>query len=364
MTAALSVRRRLVAWAMLVVGAAAVTVLCWPHPAAAQEPDVAAWWNSANLGDPAPAPPAPPDVAPGDLLVQGSNTVPAPGAPLTSEPGSAQAVAGLEFDLQTTDIVGALTLGLDGTAPPQVSVVACRATERFTNAENGAWSRAPAYDANTCVPGVLKGDKVVFADVSKLVQDDQLALVLLPGPVDRVIFSKPGADALEVTHAGGVGSRAPSFGSGTASSSGSGNALGGGAPPAAGSPVTGPAGVDLPPSSTTSTGTDVPPVVAGGNAATPATTPAAAARSAVGGLSTSDRRWLALAVIALEVIGFAALRQVPDVAPLSAAGAATVAGGRLRPPDRSPGGRGRAAGATIGGVGRFRRERHAPAPPV
>jgi hypothetical protein len=359
----MSLRRRAAAVVMVGSGAVAVTMLCWPHAAVAQEPDVAAWWSSANLGDPAPAPPAPPDVNPGDLLVQGSNTVPAPGAPVTAAPGSAQAVAGLEFDLQPTDVVGALTLGVDGTAPPQVSVVACRATERFTNVENGPWSRVPAYDANACAPGALKDGKVVFADVSRLVADDQLAVVLLPGPVDRVVFNKPGPDALEVTPAGSVGSGAPSFGSGTAG--GTGNSFGGAPPAQATDPsVGGPVGGGLPPAASTSTGTDVPPVVAGSTAATPAARPAAAAAT-TGGLSTAARRWLAVAIIALEVVGFAALRRVPDVAPLPLA-ATTAAGGRLRPPDRSPGGRrgARSPSATIGGVGRFRRERHTAAPPV
>jgi hypothetical protein len=362
--AAMSLRRRAAAAAMAATGAFAVTALCWQHAAVAQEPDVAGWWSSANLGDPAPAPPAPPDVNPGDLLVQGSNTLPAPGAPVSSAPGGAQAVAGLEFDLQPTDVVGALTLGIDGTAPPQVSVVACRATEHFTDVENGPWSRAPAYDANACAPGALKDGKVVFADVSKLVQDAQLAVVLLPGPVDRVVFSKPGPDSLEVTHAGGVGSGAPSFGSGTGNASGGSF---GGTPPAASGPVgSGPSTPDLPPASSTSTGADVPPVVAGSSAAAPAVSPAAKSAVAAGGLSTATRRWLAVLIIALEVLGFAALRRVPDAAPVVAPLAAAAAGGRLRPPDRMPGGRraGRAAGATIGGVGRFRRERHAAAPPV
>ena len=364
--AAMSLRRRAAAVVMAASGALSVTALCWPHAAVAQEPDVAAWWNSANLGDPAPAPPPPPDVNAGDLLVQGSNTVPAPGDPVTSAPGSAQAVAGLEFDLQPTDVVGALTLDIDGTAPPQVSVVACRATARFTNVENGPWSRAPAYDASACTPGALKDGKVVFADISKLVQDSQLAVVLLPGPVDRVVFAKPGPNALEVTHAGSVGSGAPAFGSGTGGSSG--GSFGGGAPaPASGPSVSGPTGVDLPPAASTSTGGDVPPVVAGSSAPAPATSQAASsAAAASGGLSTSARRWLALVIIALEVVGFAALRRVPTAAPLAATAGTTAAGGRLRPPDRSPSGRraGRAAGATIGGVGRFRRERHTAAPPV
>src|SRR3954468_9578934 len=124
----LFVRRRAAAWLLAVGCAAGVGTLCLPGSAVAQEPDVAAWWSSANLGDPAPAPPAPPDVNSGDLLVQGSNTAPAPGSPIGAGPAGAQAVAGLAFDLQPTDLVGALRLAIDGSSPPQVSVVACRAT--------------------------------------------------------------------------------------------------------------------------------------------------------------------------------------------------------------------------------------------
>jgi hypothetical protein len=357
------VRRRVAGWALTIGCATAVTALCWPGAAAAQEPDVAAWWNSANLGDPAPAPPAPPDVPAGDLLVQGSNTAPAPGAPIGSGPAGAQAVAGLAFDLEPTDTVGALTLDIDGSPPPQVSVIACRATERFTDAENGPWPRVPAYDASSCVPGALKDSKVEFADISKLVHDAGLAVVLLPGPVDRVVFAKPGEGTLEVTHAGSVGTGAPAFGSGT----GSGSAPGGGfvtsgtqaSAPTAGSP----ASVDLPPASSTSADAGIPPVVAGSSTSSPVTTATATtAVAAKRGLSTPARRWIALLVIALEVVGFAALTRVPDPAAVPLATAATVAGGRLRPPDRWNAGRGRSV--VVGGVGRFRRERQAPAPPV
>src|SRR4051795_503260 len=265
--ASLLIRRRAAAWLLAAGCAVGVSTLCWPGPAAAQEPDVAAWWSSANLGDPAPAPPAPPDVNPGDLLVQGSNAVPAPGAPIGSGPGSAQAVAGLSFDLAPTDLVGALTLAVDGSPPPQVSVVACKATERFTEVENGAWSRVPAYDADSCVPGALKDGKVEFADIAKLVDGSELAVVLLPGPVDRVVFAKPGEGALDVTHAGTVGAGAPAFGSGTAGagSAGSGSGAGFGSTagaPAAGSSAAGPSTVDLPSAGTTSSDAGIPPVVA------------------------------------------------------------------------------------------------------
>src|SRR3954447_19690271 len=369
----LVVRRRAAAWLLAVGCAAGVATLCWPGSAVAQEPDVAAWWGSANLGAPAPAPPAPPDVKAGDLLVQGSNTVPSPGGPVGSGPGGAQAVAGLAFDLQPTDLVGALTLDIDGTVPPQVSVIACRATARFTEVENGAWSRVPSYDADACVPGALKDNKVEFADIAKLVQDARLAVVVLPGPVDRVVFAKPGAGALDVTHAGNVGSGAPSFGSGTGGGLGSsgggggrgagGGGAGGGPPaPAAGAPAaTGPSPAHLPSAGATSADAGIPPVVAGSSTspagATPPAPPPVAARH---GLSTPARRWIALLIIALEVVVFAALSRLPDPATVPRPAAVPVAGGRLRPPDRWNAGRGRTP--TVGGVGRFRRERQAPAP--
>src|SRR4051794_17568450 len=271
----LLVRRRAAAWLLSVGCAAGVATLCWPGSAVAQEPDVAAWWSSANLGDPAPAPPSPPDVNAGDLLVQGSNTVPAPGGPVGSGPGSAQAVAGLAFDLEPTDIVGALTLDIDGTVPPQVSVIACRATARFTEVENGAWSRVPSYDADACVPGALKDSKVEFTDIAKLVQDARLAVVVLPGPVDRVVFAKPGGRALDVTHAGNVGSRAAAFGSGTGgglASSGGGVDSGAGAPLAGGPPPTRSSTANPPPVRTTPPPPRTPPPAAGRSPPAPGAT--------------------------------------------------------------------------------------------
>ncbi|HET7529363.1 MAG TPA: hypothetical protein VFJ98_00210 [Mycobacteriales bacterium] len=361
--ATLRAPRRLAAWLLAVGCALGVVVLCWPGAAAAQEPDVAAWWSAANLGDPAPAPPPPPDVTSGDLFVQGSNAAPAAATPAGAAPGSAQAVAGLEFDLQPTDLVGALTLPIDGTPPPQVSVVACKSTGRFTDVENGPWSRVPAYDADACVPGTLADTKVVFNDVGKLVADAQLSVVLLPGPVDRVVFAKPGPGALQVTHAGTVGSSAPSFGTGTGGSRIGGSAGAGGGVPVAAPAAGGPASVGLPPSGQTSPDTGLAPVVAGSAGPSPAATaPAARPVAARSGLSAAARRWIALVVIALEVLGFAVLVRAPDPARVPTAGDAALAGGRLRPPDRGLPAAG--AAAMVGGVGRFRRERRTAAPHV
>ena len=362
-------KRRLISAAMLGVGTSAVVLLGFAPSATAQAPDVAAWWNAANAGDPAPAPPNPPDVKKDDLLVQGSNAVPVSTPLSTGAPASAQAIAGLKFNVGVTDIVGNLTLKIDGSAPPAVSVVACRATSNFTGETNGQWSDVPSYDGSACVPAALKGDSLVFAGISKLVAPGSLSVVLLPGSLDRVVLAPPGPGALQVSSSSGLGSAAPPIGSdngqGTSPSGGSssgGSAGAGGGTPVA--PVGGSAVAPAPPSvglpggtTTTSTGTVAPPDVAGTGATTAANAaPAAQSQPTASGLSTRDRRIIAGVVIALEVAGFLALRSVPGSAgaatavPLTAA----AAGGRLRPPDRLVGGPRQPLSA---GVGRFRRER-------
>jgi hypothetical protein len=84
-----------------------------------------------------------------------------------------------------------------------------------------------------------------------------------------------------------------------------------------------------------------------------------------GGLSTGQRRAIALVVIAAEIAGYALLTRTSAGAAVPAAAVAGMASGRLRPPDRAVGGFGRLrsgdAGAP-GGVGRFRRDRQGPAP--
>jgi hypothetical protein len=355
---------------MLVATSASVWLLLAPAPGHAQEPDITAWWSATNLGDPAPAPPPPPDVGEGDLLVQGSNAGPA-ATPLGVAPASSQAVAGLRFDLQPTDLVGELRLVVDGEPPPQVSVVACRATEVFGSASNGSWSKVPGYDGKACVAGALEDGAVVFADVAKLVADARLAVVILPGALDRIVFKQPDGAALEVTHAGGVGGEAPAFGSGAQGSAGGSVGGSGGsgaaAPPQApvgGSDVVPPPAGGLPGGGTVETPADaLPPVVAGTPAPTaPTTRPAAAVVD--DGLSTGQRRAIALAVIAAEVVAYVLLTRSSAGSAVPAATAAGMAAGRLRPPDRAVGGvRGTGGGADAsGGVGRFRREREGPAP--
>jgi hypothetical protein len=332
-----------------------------PAPVSAQSPDRVAWWNSANLGDPAPAPPAPPDVADGDLLVQGSNTAAAVPDPLGGAPASSQAVAGLQFDLPPTALVGALTLTIDGSPPPQVSVVACKAKETFTSADNGPWSEVPPYDGDACVPGKLKGNDVVFTGVDKLVAPDRLGVLLLPGPVDRVVFKPPNDKTLVVKDSGGIGAAAPPIGAGTGSTTVGGGAGSSGTASVGGSAVAPAPTVGLPDSGTTTTPgapADQAPVVAGSDTGTGTPVASQTPAAADSGLSTRDRRIIALIVIAAEVLGYALLMRNRAPAPAALAAAPAVAGGRLRAPDRLAGAR--AEG--VGGVGRFRRERQGLAP--
>jgi hypothetical protein len=353
--------RRFAALGLLSSSTLAAVMFIAPSPVSANAPDVAAWWNAANVGDPAPAPPAPPDVKEGDLLVQGSNPADVP-SPLGAAPATTTAVAGLGFDLPPSALLGPLTLQIDGSAPPQVSVVACRATETFTSDENGPWSQVPPYDGNACVPGKLKDTNVVFSDVDKLVSHNALRVLILPGPVDRVVFKPPSDGTLVVKDSGGIGAAAPPIGAGTGSTT-TGGAGSSGTASVGGSAVTGPPATSsggLPTTGTTSTpGSDVAPVVAGEQPGSPVAQQSSA-RAASSGLSTRNRRIIALIVIAAEVLGYALLmrNRAPVTAPATAA---AIAGGRLRAPDRWAGGRA-AAMAGSAGVGRFRRERTGPAP--
>lgn len=355
--------RRTVAAGALALGASLGVVALMVPSARAQAPDVVAWWNAANVGNGSPPPPTPPDVASGDLLVQGSNAAPAPPvAGVTGAPISSQAVAGLLFDLPDGAQVGNLTLAIDGTPPPSVTIVACKATQVFAAEDNGVWTDVPPSDCSATVPATVDGTNLVFTDMSKLVTGSRLAIVLLPGSVDRVVLKKPADDALAVTTLGGFGSSAAPFGTGT--NAGPQPSGGGVAQPVA--PVGGSA--VLPPSdSTASTSASAaPPVVATGSNAAAATAPVAKSEAAgSGGLTTSQRRALAAVIIGLEMLGFLLLRGDEGVEAVALGGAAAGAGaglvgGRLRPPDR-----GRdsvAAASAVAGIGRFRVARQGRAP--
>lgn len=184
--------RRLAVRILLVLGAAAAPSVAAPS-ASAEAPEGQAWWSITS-----PAPP-PPDVGKNDLLVQGGKADDSAtgDAPLAAR-GGAAAVSGLRFAVPSGRQVGGLTLTLKGASAPRVTVRACMATESFTSQQNGSFRDVPTYNCARSVAGSLSADrsKLVFNDLGRLQSGRTLSLVLLPGEVDRLVISKPGADAL------------------------------------------------------------------------------------------------------------------------------------------------------------------------
>jgi hypothetical protein len=138
---------------------------------------------------------------------------------------------------------------------------------------------------------------------------------------------------------------------------GVGGSAGGGA--AGGSPAIGAPGPAPSTGVTTSVAPDAgaPPVVAGNGAPAPTALRPSAAST---GLSTGSRRGIAFVVIALEVLGYLWLSRAGDAA-AAADPAASLAGGRLRAPDRPTTSRVAGSGG-VAGIGRFRRPRQGAAP--
>jgi hypothetical protein len=170
----------------LVAGAAAASAA----PAAPSVGPVAVgWWSNANRIAGAPAV-APPDVGPKDLYVAGSNSL--PGA-LTDPTGAGPtAIAALQFRLPEGSALEQLHLTLSGVHPPAVTLTACRATETFAPAYDGAWADAPAYDCSDSGTARLAADGSVVIDGLDGLQDDRdVSVVLVPGPLDRVVLAPP-----------------------------------------------------------------------------------------------------------------------------------------------------------------------------
>lgn len=160
-------------------------------------PVVAGWWSAANQ-DPALPAVSPPDVGPRDLHVAGANAgaggLPLPGA------GGPTALAALRFTLPTGAVAGRLQLHLTGVEPPAVTLTACRATRSFEAAQGGAWADAPTYDCADAGTARLEPDgNVVIDGVDALRDGTDLSLVLVPGPLDRVVVAAPEDGALTVS---------------------------------------------------------------------------------------------------------------------------------------------------------------------
>lgn len=174
----------------------AATAVAAPAPQTVG-PVVVGWWSAANQ-DPALPSLAPPDVGPEDLHVAGANA--AAGGLRLPGPGGPTAIAALRFSLPPGAAAGELTLQLTGTEPPAVTLQACRATRAFQAAQGGPWADAPTYDCADAGTARLEPDGSVVVDgVDALRDGTELSLVLVPGPLDRVVVAPPDGSALAVT---------------------------------------------------------------------------------------------------------------------------------------------------------------------
>lgn len=171
-------------------------------------PVVAGWWSAANQ-DPALPALSPPDVGAQDLHVAGGNAG-AGGLPLPGS-GGPTAIAALRFSLPAGAVAGELRLQLAGAKPPAVTLQACRATRSFEPAQNGAWADAPTYDCTDAGTARLDPDgSVVVVDGADALRDGlDLSLVLVPGPLDRVVIAPPDDGALAVSGGTSAGSDVP-----------------------------------------------------------------------------------------------------------------------------------------------------------
>ncbi|MGB8652265.1 MAG: hypothetical protein WCD35_16590 [Mycobacteriales bacterium] len=175
----------------------AVTAAAATPPARTVGPVVVGWWSAANRNPIVPAV-APPDAGPRDLYVAGANAVPAQ-LPVLGEPGPA-AIAGLRFRLPAGASASQLRLQLAGVHPPAVTITACRALRPFAATYAGAWQDAPPYDCSDAGTARLGSDgEVVLDGVDRLRRGADLAVVLVPGPLDRVVVAAPDERTLTVT---------------------------------------------------------------------------------------------------------------------------------------------------------------------
>ncbi|MDQ6746961.1 MAG: hypothetical protein M3010_02470 [Candidatus Dormibacteraeota bacterium] len=195
------------------LGAMALATIAWmfampPEAAAALAPVQTAWWTVANQpGSPKDLPP-PPDVHTDkhDLFVEGAGgtggPLPGPVPPVNNAQGGAQALAAIHYSIPEGAAVQKLTLKVTGNKPPSIGVVACLITDlAFKSEDNGPGSDIPKYDCGTQAAGKPNGagDAVEFTDIGKLVKGSELLLMLVPGRLDRVVFSQPDATSLQAS---------------------------------------------------------------------------------------------------------------------------------------------------------------------
>ena len=285
-------------------------------PASTLGPVALGWWSATNRNPGLPAA-APPDVGADDLYVAGANALP---GPLGEAGAGPAAIAALRFQLPAGSAAKHVQLRLAGVHPPAVTMTACRALRPFETSYGGGWDEAPTYDCAEAGTARLTADGDVLIDgADRLRAGRELAVVLVPGPLDRVVVTAPDARTLTVTGGNGSAVAAPPPLPPAAPVAPSGTA------PLAGGAVPG-----LAPAGSLPTAAQ-PPVQP--PAAAPAVAPPGRATTAAAAATLADRPWLALlATLLLALLAF-----VPLVRPRGGA----VPGGSVG----------------LRGVGRFRSER-------
>lgn len=308
--------------------------------------DDVGWWARVHQEPTLGGLLAPPDVEEGQLLVEGT-------------PEGATAIAAVRATLPEGATNPVLTLPTASAVGAEAAVLlACQTGSGWTGAHAGAWDAKPSPDCTQSVQGLVAedGSSVSFA-LAPLQFGDQVDVVLTPGVVDgaegapssafRIVFEGPDVSSIEVTEGTATGSGPPppigppvSFDTSPPPAIGAGSSGGSFTPPA---PSSG-GEVALPPVRAA-----LPETEQGATATAPiaqAQQPLAApALAATGG---SDGRLLGVIVVlaAGALLYWSSQQPVPQRQLLS-----RFASAAPHPVDVVP------APETVGGLGRFRRER-------
>jgi hypothetical protein len=262
--------------------------------ARAASPSRQGWWKVGlptadvgiggvgNLSDPQAA-----DVPDSGLLVQGGQSV--------SQPAAYAAVA---FELGTAAISGPLKLvpAPNTVSVPASKLIACPLNDpSFTPADGGKLADGPAYTCASAVSATVDSSGAYVFGVAGLQRGDVLAVAILPStPTDRVVFARPGDDALPVNESpsaadAGAASLGPVVG---------GDDSGTGVAPPALSTDTG----TLPSLGAPSSAPSVADVAPSASGAAPSALPAAEPATATHGSSTSYTPYLIAALLGLAAV--------------------------------------------------------------
>lgn len=316
--------------------------------------DDTGWWSRAKQEPTIGGVLVFPDVTPGQLLVEGT-------------PEGATAIAALRATLPEGAGNPVLTLRAASSVGAEAAILlACQSGSGWTGAYAGSWDAKPSPDCSQSVQGIPSddGSEWTFA-LAALQFGDQIDVVLTPGAVPdtedsfgsafRVVFDRPGPDAITVAEGAAPPPALPDLSSsgpasGPASSPAALPMASGGSMPRFDPPVPSPAPVSDQPVIAA-----LPPEEQGATATAPsldAARPLAA--PPVTRTSGADGRMLGVLVVlcAGALLYWSAQLPVPEHRVLSRF--ATSGTGSTTTLSVAP-------APTVGGLGRFRRERAAPA---